>query len=159
MQTVLNKVGIRLFLITHILNRYKVLRNTPVYALFSFRSVQRIVLQLSRDFNADYQNDEIELIYIYIYIYKKKKMYWLQTLKFERLVLRMIHAYFTRKTNFVKNATVSWSRSNAFPNSCCNQRKSQSFSFFSLIDPYLTLNTITFGVETSGKRKAKDCQR
>lgn len=37
--------------------------------LFSFCSVQRIVLQLSRDFNVDYHDDEIELIYIYIYIY------------------------------------------------------------------------------------------
>ena len=37
--------------------------------LFSFCSVQRIVLQLSRDFNVDYHDDEIELIYIYIYLY------------------------------------------------------------------------------------------
>ena len=76
--------------------------------LFSFRSVQRIVLQLSRDFNVDYQDDEIELIYIYLYIYIYIYINVLiANSKFELLVLQITYAYFTRKTNFVKNATVS----------------------------------------------------
>lgn len=88
--------------------------------LFSFCSVQRIVLQLSRDFNVDYHDDEIELIYIYIsiqYIYVyivSIYTYWLKTLSSNFLFYKIIYAYSTRNYKFCKKCNSFLNRSNAF---------------------------------------------